>query len=47
MMPECRNFAKCGNLGFIYIYGNFYCSACYKKFEEKMRIATEEKLIQE
>jgi hypothetical protein len=46
-LPECRNYKKCGNSGFIYIYGNFYCGNCVKKAQDKMRIAEEKMLIEE
>ena len=47
MMPKCVNFDKCGNDGFIYIYGKYYCGLCYKKYTDKLQSATEKMLIEE
>lgn len=46
-LPNCRNFEVCGNLGFVYIYGNFYCGDCVKKYHEKLKLASEKLLIEE
>ena len=46
-LPDCRNIKKCNNKGWIYIYGNFYCGDCVRKYNDKLKERDEKLLIEE
>ena len=45
-LPNCQNFIKCGQQGFVYVNGKFYCGGCIHRAQEKMR-EQEEKFLTE
>jgi hypothetical protein len=45
-LPNCQNFIKCGQQGFVYVNGRFYCGKCISEADKK-RKEQEDKFLTE
>jgi hypothetical protein len=45
-LPNCQNFIKCGQKGFVYVNGKIYCGNCISNAQKRMR-EQEEKFLTE
>jgi len=46
LLPNCQNFIKCGQQGFVYVNGKFYCGLCIANANKRQR-EQEEKFLTE
>jgi len=46
-IPKCANESKCGNKGFIYLDGKFWCGECMNRHIKRVAEAREKLMLEE